>query len=226
VLKQRLITIKQKNGFSSTARQHLDERHSRIVTAALEVFSEYSFRDATTDEIARRAKVSKRDIYSKFARKHDLLAAVIDTVLQADEENFINVISLTAEFTSLQERLEVIGLALVNEILSPATGFISRIISSESIDQPEIGAIYFKTWYIRRGDLISQVLSSHMGQTGKRTQRMQEATQAARQFVALITHLPQLSVMVSMRDMWTSKSVQSHVKSSVVCFLKAHPITA
>jgi hypothetical protein len=55
---------------------------------------------------------------------------------------------------------------------------------------------------------------------------MQEATQAARQFVALITHLPQLSVMVSMRDMWTSKSVQSHVKSSVVCFLKAHPITA
>jgi AcrR family transcriptional regulator len=103
------------------------------VTAALDVFSDFSFRDSTTDEIARRARVSKRDIYAAFPHKHALLIEVIKTVLEADDESFTHVVSLTGESTSLDERLEVIGLALINEILSPVTGFLCRVISSESI---------------------------------------------------------------------------------------------
>lgn len=203
--------------------QEVDERFSQIVTAALEVFSEYSFRDATTDEIARRARVSKRDIYARFPHKHALLAAVINMVLVAGDEKFTQVVSLTKSFTSLRERLEILGLALINEILSLATGFLTRLVSSESINQPQIGAIYFDNGYARRRDLISQVLSLHMADTAGRTRR-NETSQAAKHFLALVTHLPQMTVSVGMRDTWNSRSVQTHVKSAVDCFLSAYPL--
>jgi AcrR family transcriptional regulator len=70
-----------------------EERQYRIVIAALEVFSKSSFGDATTEEIARHAHVSKRDIYAAFPDKHAILTAAIDMVLQAGDENLRRVIS-------------------------------------------------------------------------------------------------------------------------------------
>jgi AcrR family transcriptional regulator len=207
----------------SPVTQNPDERLSRIVTAALEVFSEFTFRDATTDEIARRARVSKRDIYAAFPRKHALLTAVIKMVLEADDENLTNVILLTKDIEPFSERLEVIGLALINELLSPATGFLCRLISSESMQQPQIGAIYFENWYARRGELMSEVLSPHIMGNSRRSRREQNAHQAAKHYVALVTHQPQFTVLVGMRDIWNAKSVQAHVKNAVECFLRAYP---
>jgi AcrR family transcriptional regulator len=196
------------------------------VAAALEVFADLSFHDATTDEIARRARVSKRDIYAAFPNKHAILVAVMHMVLQADDENLLHVISLTADSVSMSERLEVIGLALINEILSPATGFLTRLISSESIHQPEIGTSYYDHWYKRRYELISQVLSTRMARAKKPVREFHNSKQAAQHYLALITHVPQLSVSVDMRDMWTPRSVQTHVKNGVECFLKAYPAIA
>jgi AcrR family transcriptional regulator len=197
-----------------------EERFLRIVAAALEVFSECSFRDATTEEIARRARVSKRDIYARFPHKNSLLIAVINTVLQEDNENIATVLSLTRDSPSLPERLEVIGLALINEVLSLAMGFLARLIPSESIGQPLIGTLYFENGYKRRRQLISEVLSFHL--SGPREPEI-DPEQAAEHYLALVTHLPQLSALVGMRDMWNSQSAQTHVKSAVECFLRAYP---
>lgn len=189
----------------------------------MEAFSESSFRDATTSEIARRASVSKRDIYAAFPNKHAILIAVLNMVLEADDENLTNVISLTEGSKHFEERLEIIGLALINEILSPATGFLCRLIASESFDQPKIGAIYFQGWYTRRTELISQVLSLRLSGTGQSERRYHDTIQAAKHYVALTTHLPQMTASVGMRDIWNSGSVQAHAKCAVECFLQAYP---
>jgi TetR/AcrR family transcriptional regulator, mexJK operon transcriptional repressor len=197
-----------------------EERLSRIVTAALEVFSEYSFQNATTEEIARRARVSKRDIYARFPHKHALLVAVVHMVLQEDDQNITAVIALTRDSSSLQERLEVIGLAMINEVLSLAMGFLARLIPSESISQPLIGTIYFENGHARRSKLIREVLSIHLSNASGPAI---ETDQAAEHYLALVTHLPYLSALVGMRDMWDSKSAQTHVQSAVGCFLRAYP---
>ena len=202
------------------------DRVSRIINAALEVFSERTFDDAGTDEIARRAHVSKRDIYANFPDKHALLSAVIKTVLQADDENFSNVISHTADSVALPERLEVIGLALINEVLSPATCFVARLISSESIKQPQIGAIYFDGWYVRRCEAISKVLSLHIASRKSRVRKVADTNQAARHYAALVVHLPQLTATVGLREIWNPKKVQTHVGEAVNCFLAAYPSLA
>ncbi|MGA1984237.1 MAG: TetR/AcrR family transcriptional regulator [Acidobacteriaceae bacterium] len=217
--------MKPKSAAIKSESEETDVRSARIVTAALEVFSEYSFRDATTDEIARRARVSKRDIYAKFPNKHALLAAVVNMALLAGNERLNQVVSLTQEATSLRERLEVIGFAMVNEILSPTAGFLTRLVASESINQPNIGTIYFSTAYAFRTDLISQVLSFHMTEESGR-KRHDKASEAGKHFIALVTHLPQMTMSLGMRDTWNSRSVQTHVANAVGIFLDAHPLLA
>ena len=200
-----------------------DDQVSRIVRAALEIFSERSFADAGTNEIAQRAGVSKRDIYAKFPDKHALLHAVIKTVLQADDENFSNVVAVSAGYETLPEKLEIIGLALMNEVLSPTTSFVTRLISSETPKRPQIGAIYYEGWYIPRCDSISNALSSHLSGKKARIHAHEDTHQAARHFIALVIHLPQFSAMVGLRDIWNSRKANDHVKRGVDCFLKAYP---
>jgi AcrR family transcriptional regulator len=51
---------------------------SAIISAALELFAKKGFSAATTDEIAKKAKVSKGLIFSHFSTKEDILLALID----------------------------------------------------------------------------------------------------------------------------------------------------
>jgi AcrR family transcriptional regulator len=209
---------------TSPLQQFGEGRHFRILTAALEVFSKRSFGEATTDEIAHRAHVSKRDIYAAFPDKHALLIAVIVMALQTEDETFSRVIADSRQNTMpLRDRLELIGLALINEILSPVTGFVSRLVSSESIQLPPIGVIYFEKWYARRSRQVALILSKHLTLTKGKAGRRNDAHEAAKHYLALITHLPQLTAAVGKREMWTPKSVQTHVGSAVDCFIKAYP---
>jgi len=201
-----------------------EERQTRIVIAALAVFSKTSFGDATTDEIARHAHVSKRDIYAVFPDKHAILAAAIEIVLQTGDENLRRVISDShRDHASPQEALEIIGLTLVSEILSPSSGFVFRLASSESIEHPAIGAIYFEKWYTRRCRTIAQFLSKDLAKSNGKTNGSSDTHQASRQFLSLVTQKPQLTACIGMREMWSANSAQSHVRSAVECFLKAYP---
>jgi AcrR family transcriptional regulator len=49
----------------------------RILGAAFKAFTEDGYGETSTLEIARRAKVSKRDLYAKFGSKHAVLVACI-----------------------------------------------------------------------------------------------------------------------------------------------------
>jgi AcrR family transcriptional regulator len=65
---------------------------SAIISAAVELFAKKGFSATTTDEIARKAKVSKGLIFSHFATKQDILLAIYDEELErllpkADEKD-------------------------------------------------------------------------------------------------------------------------------------------
>ena len=204
--------------------QPFRQRHGRILTAALEVFSRSSFGGATTGEIASRAHVSKRDLYADFPDKHAILVAVVEMVLHTGEENIERVVADSSQTVrSLEKKLEIIGLALMSEILSPVTGFVSRLVTSEALEQPRIGALYFDNWYTRRNQLIAQVFSKHVARPNQRPRRPGDASQAAKHYVALVTQLPQLTVSVGMLEMWNQKSIEAHVRNAVERLLKAYP---
>ena len=49
----------------------------RILGAAFKAFTEDGYAETSTLEIARRAKISKRDLYANFSSKHAVLVACI-----------------------------------------------------------------------------------------------------------------------------------------------------
>jgi AcrR family transcriptional regulator len=201
-----------------------DDRRARILTAALEVFSKSSFSKATTEEIARRARVSKRDLYTTFPDKHEMLATAIETTLENSEANLRRAISDCKKIpSSAATTLEVIGLVLVTEILSPLEGFVWRLAFAESAENPSIGKTYFDSWYTRRVRIVAETLSRHSAKENEHTRQLFDKNQASRHFLALVTHSPQLTVTFGTADVWTSKSVDAHVKNAVQCFLRAYP---
>ena len=60
------------------SKQMKAKSRSAIISAALELFAKKGFSATTTDEIAKKAKVSKGLIFSHFSTKEDLLLALID----------------------------------------------------------------------------------------------------------------------------------------------------
>src|SRR5246500_5808765 len=54
-----------------------DPMQDRILGAAFKAFTEDGYTETSTLEIARRAKISKRDLYANFSSKHAVLVACI-----------------------------------------------------------------------------------------------------------------------------------------------------
>jgi len=197
-----------------------EERVNRIITASLEVFSEYSFQDATTEEIAHRARVSKRDIYAHFPDKHALLIATLNEALQKEVSNIMKTIKRTQRMPSLQKRLEIIGLTLVNQVISAEMSALTRLVAAESINRPLVGIVYFENGSVRRAILLSDFLSQYIAETKKPAL---DTFRAAEHYLALVTFQPRLTTSVGMHHGWDSASIKGHVVSAVECFIRAYP---
>jgi AcrR family transcriptional regulator len=196
------------------------ERTGRIITAALDVFSEYSFHDATTEEIARRARVSKRDIYAHFPDKHALLIATLNEALQTESANITKAIKRTQGIPSLQKRLETIALTLIKEDLSESMSVLTRLVAAESINRPLVGIVYFENGSVRKAVLISEVLSQYSAEAKLPPL---DTLHAAEHYLALVSYRPRLTISVGMGHIWHSALVKNHAVNAVGCFVRAYP---
>lgn len=196
------------------------DRMARIVKASYEVFTEFSFQDATTGEIARRAQVSKRDIYADFPDKHSLLIAAMNKLLKEVEEKLSAAIAEAKDSQAIRRKLETVGFVLVEETLSVSMSVITRHVTSESISRPLIGTIYFENGPAQRSRLVSKILSSHLN-TSK--SKAGDAIRAGEDYLALVAHQPLLTTLIGMQHIWTQESIRTHVTNAVDSFLLAYP---
>ena len=62
---------------SPASNRHSGTAEQRILDAAMSAFIKHGYAETSTLEIAKRAKVSKRDIYAAFGSKEQMLMACI-----------------------------------------------------------------------------------------------------------------------------------------------------
>jgi len=197
-----------------------EDRITNILDATFEVFSEFSFEDATTSEIARRARVSKRDLYAYFPNKQALLIGTIVREMQRQDSSFRGTIAKAAKLRSLRSKLELIGKAAVEDILSPTMEMVRRLVISESIRQPFLGSLFFEGGVVQRCKLVAEVLSEHLE---KRTPaRVIEAEKAAERYFSMIAYFPSTMAEIGMRGEWSAEEIKTHVAVETDTFLKAH----
>lgn len=113
------------------------ERRTAIVEAAATVFPKKGFSGTTTAEIARIARISKRDLYRLFARKEDILLAMIgDRSLTLKVPPDLGRPRDAAEF---MESLRRFGLAFVADLMQPHRIALYRLAAAEAGRTSELG---------------------------------------------------------------------------------------
>ncbi len=101
----------------------------RILSAASDVFLATGFEKTSTAEIARLARVSKRELYLHFSDKRALLAAVVDD-LQRGIGGRMD--SLWASTESMEDVLLNSAKVIQSFILSERFGKLVRIVAAEA----------------------------------------------------------------------------------------------
>jgi len=114
------------------------DRRSAILEAALEVFSERGFSEASLDDVATRGGISKALIYEHFGSKRELQVVLLDTYMHDLIEAVVRAI---AEVDTDEERLRAgIESFLVYAAERPAvlhllTRNVSDPVAGETIDR-------------------------------------------------------------------------------------------
>jgi len=110
----------------------------RILTAAFAAFVELGYSDASTIEIATRAKVSKRDIYAHFGNKHGVLKACITA--RARRLGPLEPQTTPTTRDALESALIALGARMFQELTNPTVVAVMRLAVTEADRAPEVAA--------------------------------------------------------------------------------------
>lgn len=116
-------------------------QRQRILSAASDVFLATGFEKTSTAEIARLAKVSKRELYLNFSDKRALLAAVVEDLQSGIGERMD---SLWASSKAMEDVLLNSAKVIQGFILSERFGKLVRIVAAESYHSPNIARQFFE----------------------------------------------------------------------------------
>src|SRR5215471_3921489 len=122
----------------SRAKQQSDAAavRKRILTAAFEAFQERGYAATSTLEIATRARVSKRELYTLVGNKQKMLIACIRERakrLQAPAD-----MPMLRDRATLAHVLTAFGTQLVREVTDPTVVGVFRLAIAEAVQSPEV----------------------------------------------------------------------------------------
>lgn len=112
-----------------------DPRRSRIIDAAFGVLMEHGYAGASTREIAKRASVSKRELYALFGSKQGILAAMVAG--RTARMRLPLALPAVEDRGTLAETLVRFGTALLREASDPAVMALFRLAIIEAERSPD-----------------------------------------------------------------------------------------
>ena len=133
---------KSANNVSRRGRPPADQTEHRnevLLDAATEVFLSSGFTGAKMKEIARKAGASMKTLYVRHPSKADLFAALIER----KASRLASAIGPLSPDSNPREVLTHYALEVVAMMAKPDTRKLHRIVIAESIETPELGAVFW-----------------------------------------------------------------------------------
>ncbi len=173
------------------------------------------FEGASTDEIVRRAGVSKGTVYKYFPDKASLFEAVI---MRECSEQSRRVAELAVGDGSVRDRLGGLAGIYIEFLLSPFAQQIYRIAVGESRRFPEVG----KAFYRSGPELVCRLLGEQLA--GMDELRVADPGLAAKQFVELCRAEFYFDVLFGVRKRVPKKEIEAAGGRVVDLFLKVYAV--
>jgi AcrR family transcriptional regulator len=115
-----------------------DEMSDRIISAAFGSFMANGYAGTSMLEIATRAKISKRDLYARFASKPEILVACI--LSRAARMRLPADLPAPTSHDRLAATLKMFGATVIREVCQPAVTSMFRLAIAESGRSPDVAA--------------------------------------------------------------------------------------
>lgn len=135
-----------------------DRKHAAIVTAAVQVFHDHGFENASMDHIAEVAKVSKRTVYNHFESKEKLFVAIVDQLKSnANEAAPINYDS----HLPLDQQLITFLRSVIDFHSRPESRRLARVVVSKLLTDPALAQELFGNAKIFESTLLKWMEQAH-----------------------------------------------------------------
>lgn len=120
------------------------QKRTQILASAAELFLSCGFAPTSMDTVAKHSAVSKQTVYSHFANKDELFAAVIDQKCQEYQLSDINpphLLALTNE--GFRGHVEAVAIQFVALLQDPMVTAMYNVIISEAKSQPQLASVFY-----------------------------------------------------------------------------------
>jgi AcrR family transcriptional regulator len=189
----------------------------RILSAALSAFMESGYAQTSTLEIATRAHVSKRALYSLFGNKQAMLVACISERAQR--------LKAPADLPELRDRatlsevLAAFGARLLSETSDPVVVAVFRLAISEAVRAPEVAqtldSVAYKTSRAGLREIITKARSS--GLVGGDPAEMTE------QFAGLLWGDLMIRLLLQVAERPKPREIAQRARDATAVFLQLYP---
>ena len=188
----------------------------RILGAAFKAFTENGYADTSTLEIATRAKVSKRDLYSNFGSKQAILIACIAS--RAQRMRLPPNLPPPRSRDVLAATLTTFGATVLREVSHPAVMAMFRLAIAEADHSPEVAETLNDSRAINRGALADMLAEAQkLGILGDG-----DPQQMMEQFFALLWGDLMLGQLLSVSAVPKPSEINKRAQVAAEAFLKLY----
>jgi AcrR family transcriptional regulator len=190
---------------------------ARILEAAFSAFVERGFADASTLEIATRARASKRELYAEFGSKQDMLVACIRERAKR--------LTLPAGLPDLHDRgtfeetLKSIGAQLLREISDPTVIAVFRLAIAEAVRAPEVAQALNEIGIAASRSALGEIMR-RAHSTGLFSG---DVAQAADHFYGLLWGNRMLGLLLGLAERPSAREIAQRAERASAAFLRMYP---
>lgn len=190
-------------------------KRNAVLLAAAALFLEHGYEPVSMDAIAAKADVSKRTVYSYFASKTELFAAIL-----LAHCNSMGGVALPEHGQGHDPRvvLTEYGRVFLRMITSPRAVAMQRVIFREAERVPDVGRIFFENGPQRHIAKLAEYLKqAHR----EKKLAVDDPIAAAMLFMSIVKAPFHLHQLCGLLGEIPDSEIERSVKNSVAFFLKA-----
>jgi AcrR family transcriptional regulator len=200
----------QKDGDETAVRE-------RILDSAFAMFMKSGYANASTLEIATRARVSKRELYALVGNKQEMLIACISE--RAKRLEVPADLPARRDGETLAQVLTSFGTKLVREVSDPTVIAVFRLAIGEAVQAPEVARALNSIGREASRAGLRKIMAEAQA-SGLLTGRPAEL---AAQFTGLLWRDLMVSLLLGVTERPGSREIAARARDAAAAFLQLHP---
>ena len=193
--------------------RRLEARRRAFMDAATAVFLEKGYAGATLDDVIARSGGSRQTLYTLFGGKEGLFGMLVAECAASVFEPFL---AYELGDRSPEEVLLRLGARYIEIVTTDEALGLYRMVVAESAAMKEIAELFWRSGPSNVRAALSQYLA---GQVQRRTLRLDDPEQAARQFMGMLLGTLHTECVLGLRNPPASVEIEAHVRNAVGQFL-------